>query len=111
MRDDTPFFDDMLKLAGNLARGLMEKAKEGRTDNACPTPLKALLQNLTASLNVATRDEMDAAMTMMAKIRTKQDDIEARLDNLEGKSKPKKRPTLRPASSRKAPARARKKKR
>lgn len=89
-KDDTPSLSDLLKLAENAFSVLMGAGQEIKS--------RASLHRdtIVSKLELVTRDEFDAAFTMLKKTRQIQIDLEKRLTQLEkksGLSSPQKRKT------------------
>jgi BMFP domain-containing protein YqiC len=79
MQKDNKFFDDLAKMASGAAGGLMDAKRE--MEALATAQFEKLLQNM----RLATKEEMGAALAMLAKLRSEQEELKKRLDALEAK--------------------------
>lgn len=79
MQKDNKFFDDMAKMAAGGMGSLLGVKQE------IENMVALQLEKLMAKMQFSTREEVDTALAMMAKIREEQEKIKKRLDILESK--------------------------
>lgn len=77
MQKDNKFFEDMAKLATGAAGNFLELKRE--IEASMHNQIEKILQNM----NLATREELDTALAMVAKLREEQEKMKKRLDELE----------------------------
>ncbi len=79
MQKDNKFFDDMAKMAAGGMGSLLgvKQEIEGMVALQC--------EKFLAKMQLTTREEVETALAMMAKIREEQEKIKKRLDILESK--------------------------
>lgn len=79
MQKDNKFFDDMAKIAGGAAGGLLEMKREAEQ------MLAFRIEKILQKSSIATREEYDTLFAMLAKLQEEQKKINARLDALESR--------------------------
>ncbi|MGE3623558.1 MAG: accessory factor UbiK family protein [Bdellovibrionales bacterium] len=79
MRESHTFMDDMMKLSGNILGNLLGARHEMRAQ------AKQRLDSLARQLNLVSREEFDAAFSMLQKARVMQDELSERLDSIESR--------------------------
>ncbi len=77
MQKDNKFFEDIARLAGGAAGGLLDMKRE--IEDMVGRQMEKLLQKM----NLVTKEEFDAVQGMLAKSRAEQEEIKKRLDKLE----------------------------
>ena len=77
MQKDNGFFDDIAKAASSTASGLLGMKRE------IEELISAQLERLLQKMNLSTKEELDTALAMLAKIREEQENMKKRLDALE----------------------------
>lgn len=80
MQKDNKFFDDMAKAASGAAGSLLGMKRE------IDELVSAQLEKLLKKMNLATKEELDTALSMLTKIREEQENMKKRLDVLEKKA-------------------------
>ena len=77
MQKDNKFFEDMAKATSAAAGSLlgMKREIEGM--------VSAQIEKLMEKMNFGTKEELESALGMLAKIREEQENIKRRLDALE----------------------------
>lgn len=103
---DPRFLDDIARVAGgaiNIMSGLQQQVRED---------MRSRMDDMAARADLVPREDLDRAEAMILKLRQRVDDLEARLDKIEGKkvAPPKKTEARKPAAK-KSPAKAKKKSR
>lgn len=83
MQTKNKMLDDLAKLITNAA-GVAQGAKE-----EADTALKGMLDRWLSERDLVTREEFDAVKAIAVKAREENITLKARLDELEGKRKPK----------------------
>ena len=78
MQKDNKFFEDMAKIATGAAGSFLELKRE--MDAMIGNQMEKMLQKM----QLATREELDTALEMVAKLRKEQEEMKKRLDKLEG---------------------------
>lgn len=76
---DPRFLDDIARVAGgavNIVSGLQQQLRED---------LRSRVDSMADRADLVPRADLDRAEAMIAKLRTRIDDLEVRLDKLEGK--------------------------
>jgi BMFP domain-containing protein YqiC len=88
MQSDNRFFDDAAKLASGAIGSLAGLRRE------IEAMVRQQLERLLARMDLVTRDEFEAVKEMAAKARTEQEDLLARIADLEAKvaAKPRAKP-------------------
>lgn len=97
-KENSPTLTDLLKLAESAFSVLMGATKEVKSHATIHRDM------IISKLDLVTRDEFDAAFTMLKKTRQKQDDLDKRLTQIEGKlkmSSPQKRKTKKQMATKK----------
>lgn len=77
MQKDNKFLDDMAKIASGAAGGILEMKREA--EQMVALQIEKILQKS----NIASREEFNTLLAMMAKIREEQENINKRLNALE----------------------------
>lgn len=77
MQKDNKFFEDMARLASGAAGGFLEMKRE--MESMIALQMEKLLKNM----QLATKEEIDASLAMMGKLRSEQEEIKTRLDRIE----------------------------
>jgi len=93
MQSDNRFFDDAAKLAGGAIGSLAGLRRE------IEALARQQVERLLARMDLVTRDEFEAVKEMAAKARTEQEDLLARLAELEAKIAAKPRAKAKKAKS------------
>ncbi|HUY67864.1 MAG TPA: accessory factor UbiK family protein [Alphaproteobacteria bacterium] len=79
MRESQTLLDDLAALGGNILGNLLGARHEARAQ------AKERLAGLLRHFDLVTREEFEAAFAMLAKARAMQEELQERLDALEGK--------------------------
>ena len=102
MQTSNRLFDDLARVASgafNTLSGLREEIE---------TRVRERVERMAADLDLVTREEFDAVRTMAAKARAGQEELEARLAELEAELAAARRRSRRPSARRPSRAPARK---
>lgn len=102
---DPRFLDDIARVAGgaiNIVSGLQQQVRED---------MRSRMDDMAARADLVPREDLDRAEAMILKLRQRVDDLEARLDKIEGKKAPVKKTEARKPAAKKSPAKAKKKSR
>ncbi len=87
MASDNRLFDDLARMAGGAASLISTVRRQVGSD------IKERAQSYTARMDLATRDEIERLQATISKFRSEQEQLKARVAELEasvgGKSKPK----------------------
>jgi BMFP domain-containing protein YqiC len=86
MQTDNKIFDDFAKFVNGAAGTIAGMGREAEAN------AREKAKEWIGGLNFVSRDEFEAVKTMAAAARDEADVLKARLDALEGKSKPKAAP-------------------
>lgn len=77
MQNNNKFFNDMARMAGGAASGLMDIKRE--IEAIVETQIEKLLQKM----NLVTKEEFDTVQAMLKKSRIEQEELKKRLEALE----------------------------
>jgi len=79
MKTNNTLIDDLMSLSGNVLGNLLGARHEMKAQ------AKQRMNQIVRQLNLVTREEFDAAFAMLAKVRTMQEELNERLQAIEGK--------------------------
>lgn len=77
MQKDNKIFSDMARLMSDAAGGMMDMKRE------IEAMVSAQLEKLLRNMNLATKEELDTALSMLAKLREEQEEMKKKLSRLE----------------------------
>lgn len=93
---DPRFLDDIARVAGgavNIVSGLQQQLRED---------LRSRVDSMADRADLVPREDMQRAEAMIATLRSRVDDLEARLDKIEGRKPAAKKETTKPAAKKPA---------
>ena len=77
MQKDNKFFEEIAKAANSAAGGLLGLKRE------VEELVAAQMEKILAKMQLATKEELDTALSMLTKIREEQENLKRRLEALE----------------------------
>ncbi len=102
---DPRFLDDIARVAGgaiNIVSGLQQQVRED---------IRSRMDDMATRADLVPREDLDRAESMILKLRQRVDDLEARLDKIEGKKVTTPKTEAKKPAAKKSPAKAKKKSR
>ena len=102
-RENLRFIEDLSRVASGALGALGDARTQIRT------LVRDRVDRVLAEMDLVTREEFDTVEAMLAKARTRQEELEKRLAALEGKKKTAARATAKKAATKKKPAKTGKK--
>ena len=77
MQKDNKFFDEIAKTASSAMGGMLSVKRE------IEELVSVQLESLLRKMNLATKEELDTALSMVTKLREEQENLKKRLADLE----------------------------